>query len=59
MWTCDCEGTFYELRQAGGLQFIRWTRVDERGAQMIEDSHTWRAAIAAAHWQALLRGELR
>ncbi|MFI6736312.1 hypothetical protein ACIBI9_25600 [Nonomuraea sp. NPDC050451] len=59
LWTCDCEGIFYELRQAAGLQFIRRTQIDERGVQMIEDSYPWRAAVAAAQWNALLMGELR
>lgn len=56
-WTCDCEGLFYELRQAGGLRFIRRTRSDQ-GVAVIEDSEQWSAGIADAQWSALLSGHL-
>ncbi|WP_327584012.1 hypothetical protein OHA25_50725 [Nonomuraea sp. NBC_00507] len=59
VWTCGCESVFYELRQASGLQFIRRIRRDEQGAEMIEDTERWRAAVAAARWNALLMGHLR
>jgi hypothetical protein len=57
-WTCDCEGLFYELRQTGGLRFIRRTRTDQ-GVVVIEDSEQWRAGIADAQWSALLSGHLQ
>ncbi|MEV0614049.1 hypothetical protein AB0I81_12060 [Nonomuraea sp. NPDC050404] len=59
LWTCDCTGTFYELRQAGGLRFIRRTRRDRAGAEVIEHSYSWPAPVAAAQWNALLMGHLR
>ncbi|TMR99780.1 hypothetical protein [Nonomuraea basaltis] len=58
-WTCGCDGVFYELRQASGLQFIRRIRRDEHGVEVIEDSERWRAGVAAAQWNALLMGHLR
>ncbi|MFC4007820.1 hypothetical protein ACFOY2_11340 [Nonomuraea purpurea] len=57
-WTCDCTGSFYELRQAGGLRFIRWT-LREQETDVIRVSDPWPAKVADAQWTALLMGHLR
>ncbi|MGJ6967463.1 hypothetical protein ACSDR0_36645 [Streptosporangium sp. G11] len=54
-WTCDCDTLFYELRQAGGLRFIRRTRRHHA----IDKSDRWQAQEADAMWIALLHGLVR
>ncbi|TMR89360.1 hypothetical protein EJK15_61240 [Nonomuraea basaltis] len=57
-YTCDCQPTFYELCQAGGLLFIRRTR--RRGREiLIDESAPTRYAKAMIVWGRLLSGLVR
>ncbi|MGN9838105.1 hypothetical protein ACTMTI_08280 [Nonomuraea sp. H19] len=56
-YTCDCQPTFYELCQAGGLRFIRRTR--RKGAEILIDecAHS-RHVKTMIVWAKLLSGQV-
>ncbi|GGO03465.1 hypothetical protein GCM10010116_06840 [Microbispora rosea subsp. aerata] len=52
-WTFDCQARFYELRQSGGVAFIRRI-VQNEDALEISETHRWRVGQAWESWAALL-----
>ncbi|WP_188194412.1 hypothetical protein [Nonomuraea sp. SYSU D8015] len=54
-YTSDCQPTFYELCQAGGLFFIRRTR-RTGGRVLIHESARIRRALVIPLWEGLLEG---
>ncbi|TMR14307.1 hypothetical protein ETD86_29005 [Nonomuraea turkmeniaca] len=57
-YTCDCQPTYYELCQAGGLLFIRRTRRSGREIQVDEGARL-RQSEAMIMWTRLLEGLVR
>jgi hypothetical protein len=56
--TCDCQASFYELCQSGGMRFIRRT-TRHGGRVVIEESERGVAAHTDAVWAMLLKGAAR
>jgi hypothetical protein len=54
-YTCDCQGTYYELCQAGGVRFIRRVRMDGM-TSVIHECHRDLPPIIDALWLKLLAG---
>lgn len=57
-YTCDCQPTFYELCEAGGLLHIRRSR-RKGGTTLIDESAFNRRAKAMEVWALLLSGLVR
>jgi hypothetical protein len=57
-YTCDCQPTFYELCQAGGVRFIRRTSKG-RGGLLIVESPDAIAPTINELWAKLLKGAAR
>ncbi|MFF0306445.1 hypothetical protein ACFYSC_03400 [Streptosporangium sp. NPDC004379] len=56
--TCDCQATFYELCQAGGLMFVR--RTERRNGVTIVHESPWEIASRTQElWRRLLTGAAR
>ncbi|MEU4573014.1 hypothetical protein ACBI99_25430 [Nonomuraea sp. ATR24] len=57
-FTCDCEKTYYELCQIGGMRFIRWIRI-RRSGLISDECLPGRAAEIDDLWARLLLGAAR
>jgi hypothetical protein len=57
-YTCDCQPTFYELCQAGGVRFIRRTSKGRGGLLIVESPDAIAPAINEL-WAKLLKGAAR
>ncbi len=57
-YTCDCQSSWYELCQSGGVRFIR--RTSRRGGRMVvEECQRESVARIDALWAKLLTGAAR